>query len=71
MSCQRLFAALCVVLFSRITLTFSSEFQTRYLGKVRSNFYGTEFLVYNDGENPEHYRGNDEDQIRKELGAVS
>ena len=24
-----------------------------YLGKVRSNFLGTEFHVYNNGENPE------------------
>ena len=23
-----------------------------YLGKVRSNFFGTTFNVYNDGENP-------------------
>lgn len=43
----------------------------RYLGKVRSNFVGTEFMVYDDGENPEHYRGGDEEQIRKELGAIT
>ena len=26
---------------------------TGYLGKVRSNFLGTEFSIYDDGENPE------------------
>lgn len=42
-----------------------------YLGKVRSNFVGTEFMVYDAGENPENYKGSDEEAVRKELGAVT
>ncbi len=38
-----------------------------YLGKVRSNFLGTEFHVYDRGENPEC---KDQSKVRKELAVV-
>jgi tubby-related protein 1 len=39
-----------------------------YLGKVRSNFLGTEFYIYDKGENPEECK--DLKMVRKELAAV-
>ena len=39
-----------------------------YLGKVRSNFLGTEFHVYDRGENPEECK--DLSKIREELAIV-
>merc|ERR1712100_507281 len=44
-----------------------------YLGKLRSNFLGTEFTVYDNGMNPKHARNvfkTRDRQVRKELGAV-
>jgi tubby-related protein 1 len=38
------------------------------LGKVRSNFMGTEFLFYDNGLNPSKTKS--QDQIRQELGAA-
>ena len=44
-----------------------------YLGKLRSNFLGTEFTIYDDGINPKHarnpFKARDK-SVRKELGAV-
>jgi tubby and related proteins len=40
-----------------------------YLGKVRSNFVGTEFQIYDHGINPEKVATADE-PVRKDLGAV-
>eukprot|EP00968_Pinguiococcus_pyrenoidosus_P021190 scaffold2710_cov204-Pinguiococcus_pyrenoidosus.AAC.6 len=41
------------------------------LGKVRSNFLGTEFCIYDDGVNPKSARVDDsEDMLRRELGVV-
>ena len=34
-----------------------------YLGKVRSNFLGTEFYLYDTGENPKAGKGS-KDEIR-------
>lgn len=31
-----------------------------YLGKLRSNFLGTEFYIYDDGENPKKAKSQDE-----------
>lgn len=31
-----------------------------YLGKLRSNFLGTEFYIYDDGENPKKAKSIDE-----------
>jgi tubby-related protein 1 len=39
-----------------------------YLGKVRSNFLGTEFYLYDDGINPKKERGVE--RIRREHGIV-
>ena len=39
-----------------------------YLGKLRANFMGTEFIVYDQGENPKSTK--DPEQIRRELGTV-
>jgi tubby-related protein 1 len=41
---------------------------TSYVGKVRSNFLGTEFVFYDNGDAPEESK--DKKNIRKELGAV-
>lgn len=40
-----------------------------YLGKVRSNFVGTEFVIYDDGVSPKK-AGTDSKHVRLELGAV-
>ena len=37
-----------------------------FLGKVRSNFMGTEFIFYDSGENPAKVK--DQNLIRQELG---
>ena len=39
-----------------------------YLGKLRSNFLGTEFYLYDDGENPKNAKTFD--GIRLEHGIV-
>jgi len=39
-----------------------------YLGKVRSNFLGTEFHLYDTGENPK--KAKSLEKIRTQLGAV-
>lgn len=39
-----------------------------YLGKVRSNFLGTEFYLYDDGENPK--KAKDANGVRREHGTV-
>lgn len=39
-----------------------------YLGKVRSNFLGTEFCVYDSGKNPK--KAKTKDQIRSQQGVV-
>lgn len=40
-----------------------------FLGKVRSNFLGTEFVIYDIGNNPKKSKGG-LDHVRKELGVV-
>lgn len=43
-----------------------------FLGKVRSNFVGTEFTIYNDGCNPEGAKSIVESgDIREELGVIN
>jgi tubby-related protein 1 len=46
----------------------------RIIGKLRSNFMGTEFQIYDDGKNPKHqdpfYDEKNEDPVRSELGAI-
>jgi len=39
-----------------------------YLGKVRSNFLGTEFYVYDTGDNPD--KAKSADDIRAQHGVV-
>ena len=39
-----------------------------YLGKVRSNFLGTEFYLYDDGENPK--KAKDANSVRREHGTI-
>jgi tubby-related protein 1 len=39
-----------------------------FLGKVRSNFLGTEFHLYDTGENPKKCKSAD--KIRRELGLI-
>jgi tubby-related protein 1 len=39
-----------------------------YLGKVRSNFLGTEFYLYDDGNNPK--KAKSIEGVREQLGLV-
>lgn len=39
------------------------------LGKVRSNFMGTEFTIYDNGKNPK--KANHMDEMRQQLGIVA
>mmetsp|Transcript_29209 Transcript_29209/g.72128 ORF Transcript_29209/g.72128 Transcript_29209/m.72128 type:complete len:454 (+) Transcript_29209:47-1408(+) len=39
-----------------------------YTGKVKSNYFGTEFTIYDSGANPSDNKGNEE--VRQELGVV-
>lgn len=39
-----------------------------YLGKVRSNFLGTEFYLYDDGVNPKKEKGIE--RVRREYGTI-
>ena len=41
---------------------------TGYLGKVRSNFLGTEFTIYDDGQNPE--KAKSPETVRCQHGVV-
>jgi len=41
-----------------------------FLGKVRANFMGTMFEVYDDGDNPGKKKKSDKGSIRWELAAV-
>jgi tubby-related protein 1 len=49
-----------------------NEFSTRnrevFLGKVRSNFLGTEFILFDEGQNPKKCK--DTSLIRTQLGIV-
>eukprot|EP01138_Halocafeteria_seosinensis_P015407 gb/GECG01015724.1/.p1 GENE.gb/GECG01015724.1/~~gb/GECG01015724.1/.p1 ORF type:complete len:505 (+),score=67.99 gb/GECG01015724.1/:1-1515(+) len=40
-----------------------------FLGKVRSNLMGTEFIVYDDGQNPS--KASNPEEVREELGVVT
>lgn len=46
----------------------SKKLVDEVLGKVRSNFFGTEFMIYSAGKNPKKSHGAD---VRMELGAVT
>ena len=39
-----------------------------YVGKLRSNFLGTEFYIYNDGANPK--KAVSEDETREQHGCI-
>ena len=39
-----------------------------FLGKTRSNFLGTEFMIFNDGENPK--KAKEHDSVRQQHGAI-
>jgi len=41
-----------------------------YLGKLRANFIGTEYQIYDDGESLEHAKGGSM-PLRKELGVIN
>ncbi|KNC52683.1 TULP2 protein [Thecamonas trahens ATCC 50062] len=60
-------AANYLVSMSREELDRSSA---AYLGKVRANFAGTEFVLYDDGDSPDNDAAGDDD-IRAELGAIA
>ena len=40
-----------------------------YIGKLRANFMGTQFQIYDSGLNPDS-KGANEQTIRKELGWI-
>lgn len=39
-----------------------------YIGKLKANFFGTEFNIYNSGKNPKKTKVNDE--MRMNIGAI-
>ena len=39
-----------------------------YLGKLRSNFIGTEFYIFDTGKNPQ--KAKNQEEVRKQLGYV-
>ena len=39
-----------------------------YIGKLKSNFFNTEFNIYDTGKNPKKTKCNEE--IRKDLGLI-
>eukprot|EP00735_Rhodelphis_limneticus_P003248 TRINITY_DN14702_c0_g1::TRINITY_DN14702_c0_g1_i1::g.21503::m.21503 TRINITY_DN14702_c0_g1::TRINITY_DN14702_c0_g1_i1::g.21503 ORF type:complete len:643 (+),score=88.35,sp/O88413/TULP3_MOUSE/38.98/6e-46,Tub/PF01167.13/4.1e-48,Arm/PF00514.18/8.3,Arm/PF00514.18/1.7e-09,HEAT_2/PF13646.1/8.3,HEAT_2/PF13646.1/0.02,HEAT_2/PF13646.1/0.61,HEAT/PF02985.17/5.3,HEAT/PF02985.17/4.5,HEAT/PF02985.17/5.8e+02,HEAT/PF02985.17/3.1e+03,DUF3527/PF12043.3/1.3e+03,DUF3527/PF12043.3/0.00092,V-ATPase_H_N/PF03224.9/4.4e+02 len=42
-----------------------------YVGKLRANYFQTEYYVYDKGENPKRMKGSvDPTQVRQELGAI-
>jgi len=41
-----------------------------YVGKLRSNFVGTEFVFFDNGINPKNASPKDQAIVRKELGAI-
>jgi tubby-related protein 1 len=41
-----------------------------YLAKLRSNFLGTEFVVYDDGEAPEKKKNMLPNEVRNEVGSI-
>jgi len=43
---------------------------TNTLGKLRANFLGTEFTIYDNGINPKDTFGQEDQNIREELGIV-
>lgn len=42
--------------------------QSGYLGKVRSNFLGTEFYIYDNGKNPD--KSKNPDEVRLQHGVI-
>jgi len=46
------------------------KFGTGYLGKLRSNFVGTEFILYDNGLNPVNHKTASKSTIRQELAGV-
>jgi len=42
-----------------------------YLGKLRSNFMGTEFQIFDDGHSPKDDPDDGEQEMRNELGSVT
>jgi hypothetical protein len=47
-----------------------SRASENYVGKVRSNFVGTEFVLYDKGEAPTAEGNADPAKVRQELGGV-
>ena len=41
-----------------------------FVGKVRANFLGTEFMIYDGGERPDKIDKAGHNSLRKELGFV-
>ena len=46
-----------------------SKKSSGYIGKVRSNFLGTEFIVFDNGVNPKEAKSSS-DAIRRQLATV-
>jgi tubby-related protein 1 len=52
---------------------FDNRHSPNVLGKLRSNFLGTEYTIYDGGRNPQYESSNDDEgdgKIRCELGAI-
>lgn len=54
-----------------VTIDQDSKKKTKgFLGKVRSNFMGTEFVIYDNGDNPKKKKKQMAGYFRKEMASV-
>lgn len=66
----------CVVVLCCVAFVDQNDLNrsgSNYLGKLRSNFVGTEFQIFDDGINPKDGADNDDNQntnVRCEMGGV-
>lgn len=61
---------ICANYMIRLDYDFESEKKDiNYIGKLKSNFFCTEYNLFDSGENPK--RAKNKENIRKELGAIS
>lgn len=48
---------------------------SNFIGKLRSNFVGTSFVVYDNGESPKDFakskKGKGSGELRRELAAIT
>lgn len=57
-------------IISRDPQTIDRNDHQSYVGKLRSNFVGTEFTMFDNGINPKNANQNDDNIIRKELCSI-